>query len=569
MTRLGANAKAEMIEAAKHCHDDGEMARLAEHYAGLYDITKATFYRITKNVRPSRKTRSDKGNRVVDLRTDTTFKLMLGWMETHKLTAADAWRTAEARGYTLPVCLETFERWLRESGLTARTRRKNITPHRRFEATAPGEMFQFDISGLKERFFDLDTRKIIRVPQTEVSRNHENDKKSRVKVWRFALIDDYSRRCFIRYYGVAKPSSSHVVDFLLQAYAELGVPKRLYTDNDQIIKFGRNRRATEILNKVLQSEGGYENFFHMPGNSRATGKVERLHQTVERCEMAVGQYIEERGVVTLETLNTDLAPRIQQRINTRVHSETGMRPVDRWESQLSVIRRLNYADLKAAFHADEFTVKLRGDLTFRLNKVSYQVPTQDPFTAWIGQKITVVFHDDLPYYTVLGLDGNEYDVLKDTAAADVAGEWQSTSSSAEQLRKEARALAKEDAKRIRNATGRERAPIPMFDAEIEQPATTAGNISRFPKPETEISIADVAAAAPGRVTTPYAGHALDYWSAYELLHSEFATAAECKSFLDTVYPSRDGSDRFLESELREALSSRTAATTERRLKAVS
>ena len=62
------------------------------------------------------------------------------------------------------------------------------------------------------------------------------------------------------------------------------MPHTLYTDNDAIIKFGRNQRTTAILNKVLLDQGGYQNTFHLPGNARATGKVERLHQTVEQCE---------------------------------------------------------------------------------------------------------------------------------------------------------------------------------------------------------------------------------------------------------------------------------------------
>ncbi|HEV7700303.1 MAG TPA: hypothetical protein VGO43_08760 [Pyrinomonadaceae bacterium] len=562
--RLGANAKQEMIDAAKNCRTKAEMASLAKQYAEAFNTTTATFYRKTRSVRPSQKTRSDKGKRVVDITSDATMKLMLGWMLNHEgMTAVMAYNTAIARGLNIPVTVETFERYLREKGQTAKTRRKNITPHRRFEASAPGEMFQFDISGLKERFYDLTTRKIIRVPATEVSKNHENDKRSRVKVWRFALIDDFSRLCFVRYYGVAKPSSSHVVDFLLQAYEAMGVCLRLYTDNDAVIKFGRNKRATEILAKVLGDQGGYENIFHLPGNSRATGKVERLHQRVERLETAVGQYLEERGSVTLEVLNGDLAPRIQHHINTHIHSETGQRPVDRWESAFSVIRRVNYQDLKAAFHADEHTVKLRGDLTFRLNTITYQLPTDAvyPFASWIGQKITIVFHDDLPYYTVLGLDGNEYDVVKDTARMDVAGEFQSTASSAEQLRKEAKALAKEDAKRQRQSAAP--ASIPMFDMEI--PAEVQTNVSRFPKPETSITADQVREVAPGRVATPYAGTAIDFWQAYELLLSEFDGADECKAFLETIYTARDGSDRHLESELRDAMTN----TDSRRLRAIS
>jgi hypothetical protein len=147
--------------------------------------------------------------------------------------------------------------------------------------------------------------------------------------------------------------------------------------------------------------------------------------------------------------------------------------------------------------------------------------------------------------------------------------------SAEQLRKEAKALAKEDAKRIRTASADRvgtQAPlpaIPIFDREITA-AVEESNVTRFPKPETTVEPSRVHEAAPGRVAT-YAGVSLDYWAAYELLRNEFTGAAEAKTFLDTVYPSRDGTDKFLESEVREALI-RTADThvrNERQLKAVS
>lgn len=557
-----------MIDCIRRCTTRSEIRAEVARLAAAYGCDPKTVYRTTRHVRPGQKTRNDKGTRVVDIRTDTTFKLMLGWMLNFDLTAAEAMATARERGLDIPVEMETFQRYLREEGLTAKSRRKNVTPHRRFEASAPGEMFQFDISGLKQRWYDHETRRIINVSKLEVSKNHENTKASRTKVWRFALIDDYSRRCFIRYVGVAKPSSSHVVDFLLQAYAEMGVPARLYTDNDQIIKYGRNRRATEILSKILSDKGGYENIFHLPGNSRATGKVERLHQTVERCEKAIGQYLEERGVITLEMLNDTLAPRIQHTINTRVHSETGQRPLDRWESQFSVIRRVEYIDLRSAFAADEWSVKIRGDLSFRFRGETYQLPTSElyPFASWIGQKVTIIFPDEQNFYTVLGLDGNEYDIVKDTARPDAAGEFRSTASSAEQLRKEARALAREDAKRVKAAGSMP--AIPIFDMEIE--AAEATNVARFPKPEISIGSGDVAEAAPGRVASQYSGVSLGYWDAYETFRDDFASAAECKAFLDTVFAAREGSDKFLETEIREALetSRRISVGHERRLKAV-
>lgn len=566
--KIGDNAKTEMIDAIKRCTTPAEIRAVATHYAEVNECNIETVYRLTKHVRTGRKTRADKGKRVVDIRSDVNLKLVAGWVLEFDMNPAEALLTAKERGIDIPIELETFQRYLRENGLTKKARRKHETPHRRFEASAPGEMFQFDISGLKERWFDQNTRRIINVSQLEVSKNHANTKADRTKVWRFALIDDYSRRCFIRYVGVAKPSSSHVVDFLLKAYAELGVPKKLYTDNDQIIKFGRNRRATEILGKVLSDQGGYENIFHLPGNSRATGKVERLHQTVERCEKVIGQYLAERGALSVEALNEQFAPRVENQLNNRPHSETGMTPMARWESAFSVIRRVKYEDLRAAFAADEFTVKLKGDLSFRLKGESYQLPTSGiyPFASWINQKITVVFPDDLNFFTVLGLDGNEYDIIKDTTRPDAAGEWKDTAeSSTDKLRKEARQLARDDAKRVRTASDSDRAAasIPLFDAEIA--AVETGNIAQFPKPETAVPVQRIQDIAPGRLGSNYAGAALDYWTAYELLRSGFTEAAECKAFLDTVYPSRDGGDKFLETEVREALANYNGQSSDVRL----
>lgn len=567
--KIGDNAKQEMIDCVRRCTTPAEISAECERLAESFGCTVETVYRLTKHVRPGRKTRSDKGDRVVDIRSDVNLKLVAGWVLEYGVNPAEALLMAKSRGMNIPVELETFQRYLRENGLTKKARRRNETPHRRFEASAPGEMFQFDISGLKERWFDHQTRRIISVSSLDVSKNHENSKLSRVRVWRFALIDDYSRRIFVRFVPVAKPSSSHVVDFLLQAYAELGVPKKLYTDNDAIIKYGRNKRATEILGKMLADQGGYENIFHLPGNARATGKVERLHQSLEQHEKFVGIWLKERGELSIDVLNQRFAPAVENKVNNRVHSETGEAPIARWESQFSVIRRVKYEDLKAAFAADEFTVKLRGDLTFRLKGESYQLPTADryPFASWINQKITVVFPDELNFFTVLGLDGNEYDIVKDTSKPDAAGEWRSTAeSSTEQLRKEARALARDDAKRQRNAA--EPASIPFFDEDFA-PAAESGNIARFPKPEVAIGTERIQEIAPGRMAANYAGTSFGYWDAYERFRSDFTEAAECKAFLDTVFPSRDGTDKFLESEIREALDNKPAAATPlRMLKAV-
>ncbi len=547
----------EIRESIKRCRTSHEVAATAKALAAHFHVGVDRIYAVTKDLRTKRKTRADKGNRIADLTTDETLRLVAGWVLEYGISPAEAIVMARQRGMTVAVEFPTLVKYLRESGLDKKSRRNPVIPHRRFEASAPGEMFQFDISGLKERWFDHSTRRIISVSPLEVSKNHENEKAGRTRVWRFALVDDYTRRCFVRYVGVAKPNSSHVVDFLLQAYSEMGVPLRLYTDNDKIIKFGRNARTTQILNKVLLDQGGYENTFHMPGNSRASGKVERIHQTIEQCEKFIGIYIAERGHLSLEELNDRFAAGVMSKINNQVHSETGQTPMKRWESTFSVIRRLDYATLRSAFMADEHEVKVRGDLTFRLKGQSFQLPTSEmyPFANWIGQKLRVVFPDDQPFFTVIGLDGNEYDVVKTDQAADVAGDFKSTrQTDAEQLRKEVRALAREDAKRIKTGSITVQEPIRFFDDLPAAASAAATNISKFPKPEIHVDAERVDIAAPGRVEKH--DPAINFWEAVGRYESQFASKAECKQFMDSLFTSRDEECWLLRSEIESAIDSR-------------
>ncbi len=84
----------------------------------------------------------------------------------------------------------------------------------------------------------------------------------------------------------------HVIDFLLDAFRELGVPRVLYTDNDAVIVSRRMKRAASILDRAFADTGGFKLDQHLPGNSQATGKVENAHQLVEKFEKLFG--VEER-----------------------------------------------------------------------------------------------------------------------------------------------------------------------------------------------------------------------------------------------------------------------------------
>ncbi|MBK8810675.1 MAG: hypothetical protein IPN69_08075 [Acidobacteria bacterium] len=546
MKKLGTHATEEIRESIRRCVNPQQISTEADRLASLYGVTKSRIYDLTKDLRPKRKTRSDKGKRSADLLVDEGLKFAASILVQYNIDPAEALRTAEARGFSIPVALETFIRYLAERGLNRKNRRANRTTFRRFEAKAPGDVFQFDISGSKERWFDTKTRRIVQVSSLEISKNHPNENKNRTRVWRFVLTDDHSRRRFIRFVACDKPNSSHVVAFLLEAYELMGVPKVLYTDNDAIIKFGRNQRASQILNKALEASGGYKLEQHLPGNSRATGKVEVAHQWVEKLEKLLGLYIAEGRDVTMDVLNR-FARQIEQEWNHRVHRETHQTPNERWGAQRHLLRTVDAKILKSAFLVDEFDVTILGDLTFRHKGVVYQLPHVQSLENLVHRqskknKVRVVFPDDTDFYTLIDFDGNEWDIQKVIATPDVLGEFRSSPDDiAERTRKELKTFARESAKAEKEANkqGYEPKPIAIIDTEFVAPAT---NIAQFPKPSVDVTpqILDALPstqklAADGR----YSGELLAYFAAVKKYAAEFESVAECKAFLDTVYASRE------------------------------
>ena len=557
--KLGNLAIQEIRDAIRSCTNRNQISAEAERLSALFDVSKSRIYEITKDLRPKQKARADKGKRAAKLMEDEGLKLAASWVIAHHIDPAEALRTVTERGYAINVSLATFQRYLNEHGLNRKNRRMKTKNFRRFEAAAPGDVFQFDISGSKERWFDTKTRKIIKVTELEVSKNHENENKNRTRVWRFVLTDDHSRRRFIRYVAVDKPNSSHVIAFLLEAYEELGVPKILYTDNDAIIKFGRNQRASKILDKALESNGGYKLVQHLPGNSRATGKVEVAHQWVEKLEKLLGLFQAEGREITMEMMNR-FADQMTQEYNNRVHRETRETPLSRWNSQRHLVRTVDAKILKSAFLVDEFDILLKGDLTFNHKGVCYQLPTDQAFQNLVlrqsrQNKVKIVFPDDADFYTLIDFDGNEYDIIKVVASADTFGEFKSTADDvAEQTRKELKKFAKTNANSEKelNKQGYQPKPIAIIDTTFEEVKT---NVATFPKPTVDVTpqILDHIPTAQKIAAETYAGQLINYWSAVSKYSVEFNSLSECKEFLDTIYTTRDEDQP--ETLIREAIDS--------------
>lgn len=522
------------------------LADAAKRFALAHSVSIQTIYRITEDLRPQRKTRSDKGKRHADLLTHPGLSLAAELIATRNLDPDLALETARANGHEVPVAVGTVRRYLNEHGISKRQRQTSVRAFRRWEAKEPCEIFQFDISGVKERWFDLTTRRILHVSAKDVNENHPNKNPNRVKVWKFTLVDDFSRRRFFRFYPVAKPTSVEVIDFLLHAFRQLGVPKTLYTDNDVIIVSKRMRRAESILNKAFELSGGFRLLQHTAHNAQATGKVERSHQVIEKFEKLIGVKFE---TPSIESLNQFCA-QVCDALDWTAHTTTGEKPMLRWQSVNLALRMPPPEALDAAFKCEEFTRRLNEDVTISYKGQQYQLPRKRPFVDWITKTLTVIWPaGDADWFTVIGQDGVEYEISRKLASADAAGEFKQPEETKRQQTMKVLSAKAAERKAEHKATGTELI-VPGFDVPFEE--NDQQRPAMMPKRVIEMPLEHLPAAQTGEVVKY-----LTFWPAFRALIEEGALMNDeaDKTFLRAVFAGRE---EITDAEIRTALEARHA-----------
>ncbi len=567
--KLGSIATAEIENAMTGLVGAAAKAE-AERLAGIHPVSVNYIYRMTEHLRPkTRKKRSDAGRRTFDLVPGTDVWYAAQLVIVDKLDPDLALLTAKTRGRTNLPSLEYFRQMLAEKGLGKKARKNPRSAHRRFEAEFPGEIFQIDVTALKVRWQDEKTRRILKIEG--VDKNHPQMDPTKLQVWQILLKDDHSRRVFLRYFVARAITSTEMVRFMCEAYCELGVPQKLYTDQGGEFK-GRHNIAAKILNALptVRDTGGYTHIPHMPGNPQATGKVESGHQWAEKMDRLVGLAVTEGQNVTLDTLNL-FADRISIAYNNRVHRTTNQTPLVRWHNTRIVVRKLPSEIIESALLSDQFECTLDPSMTVTYQKIAYRIPSCATFVDYVGQRVQVVVPPNVDVILLtLPNNGGEYEIDKVLATADKAGEFKSVAeSNAQQLTKQLRETRKAEikaGKEKQKQTG-EIAPVPHVNVEIEQPAT---NVTAFPHPERIASVEEVSRIVPlpiaavsdaGAIasgSTAYAGRDLTYWQALKEYGSRFDTVAEAKLFLLGLFPNTKGS--VSSSDIESAINNRNAAT---------
>ncbi len=559
--KLGDLAKQEIRDTLRGLRGHKSTAEI-ERLATFYGCSKSQLYTLSREVRPPRKQRADKGRTGADIFTDETLRHASELVTLSNLQPALALEYAEANGAEAGVSLATFRRRLREHGLGRTMRRRTSRAYRPFEAGAPLDIFQFDISGVKQRWVDPRTRSIYQVSVLDESRNHPYEHPTRIKLWKFSLIDDHSRRRFVRFTACSKPNSTHVIEFLLEAFREMGIPRLLYTDRDSIIIGERTTRAARLLDLLFADDGGFRMDQHRAGNPQATGKVERTHQVVEEFEPFIGLFekncrqLGEHGA-TLDLLNS-FAAEMCDKLNWKPHRATKEVPMLRWQRAGQRLRIPPPAVLDAVFTAEEFTVPVAGDVTVSFGGHRYQLPrTADfPFREYAeaGSKVKVVLMKGAPSFFVAAADGSFFEIEKTAARPDHAGEFKSLPEAKRARAKKALAAsAKERQQRHKEAGTRDL--VPGFDVPFKK---TEQRPTPLPKPRQEADTSRLAEVAPAAAAL-VAGRPINRWQAILQFQTE--------GFFDTPISDADktwlltffgDTEEMLDAAIRAALNARPA-----------
>ncbi|MCC6328952.1 MAG: transposase family protein [Acidobacteria bacterium] len=518
--------------------------RLAAEVAALasfYGVHKERIYAASRAARPGRKKRSDAGKRKVDLLGNSATRGIAEFVSNQGVSPELAAMTVQTNPHLfgdLPaISLGTVRRYLRQHGISrVQTQTQRMT-YRPFEAEFPGQVYQFDISGVKERWMDIKTRRVFKAGVLDVSKNHPNRRMDRVPVWKFSLIDDKSRKKFIRFVACQKANTVHVVDFLREAFGTLGLPFILYTDNDSIIVNKRTRRGADFLNQAFADSGGFRMLQHEPGRPQATGKVERMHQSIEEYEKLIGIKVEFGNAPTIEKLNT-LADLICQRDNSRTHRSTGIAPNVAFRATTNPFRKIDPDQFDAAFKARDLLLRIHPDITISVDGVRYQLSRKAEFPfqelAVARQKIEVYWVDDDDFFACVTPAGDQYTIQKVVAVADTVGVQKSLPETrGKTTRKALKASQKERVAALKaetRAAGSVPLIVPGLDTEIAE-AERGEKILDFPR---RIETGDTDRlnelthflSEPGAAAAGLLDRSIDLFDALELLQRDGRAPSE-------------------------------------------
>ena len=175
------------------------------------------------------------------------------------------------------------------------------------------------------------------------------------------FIDCHSRYVVEgRYY--LRQNLDILIDSLLRAWAVHGTSKELYVDNAKIYYANALQAACYELNI---------NLLHRPVKDPAAGGlVERVFETIQiqfEAEVRAGQ------ILDLNALNRGFSAYLNVAYHTRIHSETGQPPKERYNTGLTAVRHVDMQKVIQFFMRKELRTVDKDFSDIQLNNTFYRV----------------------------------------------------------------------------------------------------------------------------------------------------------------------------------------------------
>jgi putative transposase len=246
------------------------------------------------------------------------------------------------------VAERTVREQLRRRGLSREALAAAPKAFGRYEADRPNERWVTDVL----------VGPWVPHPRTEIS----------VRAKLFLIVDDHSR-LLVDGAFYAHENTRNGQDLLRRAIVRRGVPDVLYADNGAPFKNAWLARTCAVL--------GIRLVHSRPYAPEGRGKQERLNRYVRESFLAEATH---QGITTLEELNDLFGAWAERVANRRVHAETEMAPIVRFEAT-GPHRQADPERLKEAFRWS-ITRKVTRTATVPLEGNAYAV---DP--ALVGRRV--------------------------------------------------------------------------------------------------------------------------------------------------------------------------------------
>lgn len=387
----------------------GSFRATAKELASVYNVDISRIYHYTKDLRPGRKKRTDSGARKAISQDD--------YMALAKLTVDYdfAATTLERKGSLngIEFNAATFRRYLREDRMSRRDLKKDLEPWRRWEARYSNDYHQLDTTVAQQFYLD-DDGSFGYEKSWSVNKNRPGNRKPRLTLAQ--LKDDHSRVVYAEF--ILGNNTLAWMKFLYRAWKKktgafpfFGLPKALYSDNDSVIKSEKFVYAMHRLKVEVRT--------HMPGNSRAKGKVESgfkvLQEFEKMCKLVKFKSLEEANAYLWNELLY---------WNNKIHGSTGEKPFVRWTAGLNGEPRMVpdqqlYETLCLNFDKS----LIYNNITIKKFGKTFQLPRKRPFINYVQQMVDIAWHPENENKIWVILDNKDYEI--DYAPVDVheAGEF--------------------------------------------------------------------------------------------------------------------------------------------------